>query len=437
VSETGTPLGRTVRAMLAQHPKVGAWQIRSVRRNGYQTYLVQTELETDRYTEGETCEATILVKNEALLGRAVVTLGPGDESRLSRRIDDAVYMAGLGGDAPWSLPEAGEWPRVETHDPTLSGTRARATSREVAEAWRAAVRQQKGVRPSSMELFCGEEVVSLENSAGLVATASATRISLLTLVLADGEHPSERYSWEERRRVADLDVREVVRRAAEEAADLTRATAPPSGQYAVVIDAEEMPAFLDPVQANCSGESLYQKASRFEIGKPLPIESKGGEPLTVVSNAVVPYGLSSYAFDGTGVAGQRVELVKDGVFARPWATKQYADYLATAPTGGFANWELPAGKTPVADLLAGAERVLYVRAFSWLSPDGSRGNFASEIRLGYVIEKGARTPVKGGTVSGNVFAALGTARYARETVFRGEYMGPVAVRFEGLTIAGA
>ena len=48
-----------------------------------------------------------------------------------------------------------------------------------------------------------------------------------------------------------------------------------------------------------------------------------------------------------------------------------------------------------------------------------------------------RKPVKGGTVSGNVFSALGTARYAKETVFRADYFGPAAVRFEGLTIAGA
>jgi hypothetical protein len=36
-----------------------------------------------------------------------------------------------------------------------------------------------------------------------------------------------------------------------------------------------------------------------------------------------------------------------------------------------------------------------------------------------------------------VFAALGTARYSKETVFLGDYLGPAAVRFEGLTVAGA
>ena len=157
----------------------------------------------------------------------------------------------------------------------------------------------------------------------------------------------------------------------------------------------------------------------------------------MISNAVAPFGLTSYAFDGNGVAGRRVEIVKDGVFARPWATKQFADYLHTEPTGGFANMELPPGKTSLADLTSGNGRVLYVRSFSWLTPDEGRGNFGSEVRLGYLYEKGVRKPVKGGTVSGNVFKALGSARYAKESVFRGDYLGPAAVRFEGLTVAGA
>ena len=106
-------------------------------------------------------------------------------------------------------------------------------------------------------------------------------------------------------------------------------------------------------------------------------------------------------------------------------------------TGAFANWEIPAGTTPLDELTRGDGPVLYVRAFSWLTPDGARGNFASEIRVGYLFEKGVRRPIKGGTVSGNVFAALGTARYSKETAFTGDYLGPAAVRFEGLTVAGA
>jgi PmbA protein len=431
-----SPLVQALRTTLAGNKKIHAWQFRNVSRKGYQTYLVKTQLESERRTQAETIEAIVFVKNGDLLGRSAVTLGPGDLARVGKRIDEAVFMAGLGGDAPWDLPASGEWPKVESYDPTLAGDQARETSRTIVETWRAAAAKQSGVRPSSMELFCGEDWITLENSAGLSAHDRATRVSMLTMLLGDGTRPSERYSWDERRRVSDLDVAAIVQRTADEARDLTQSVVPPTGEYPVVIDSDEITALLDPIQVNASAAGLYEKSSRYEIGKPLPIEKKEGEPLTVISNAIAPYGLTSYAFDGSGTPGQRVELVKDGVFAQPWATKQYADYLKTKPTGGFANWEIPAGKTSLADLTSGA-RVLYVRAFSWLTPDQARGNFGSEIRVGYLYENGARKPIKGGTVSGNVYAALGAARFCKETVFRGDYLGPAAIRFERLSVTGA
>lgn len=432
-----SPLAAALIGALAKDRRIRAWQLRSTRRAGFQTYLVKTELESQRHTDGESHVATVFVANGDKVGSASVTLGPGDEATVARRVDEAVFMAGLGGDTPWSLPAAAKLPDVEEFDPALGDTRARETSRGLVDAWRSAATSIPSVRPSSMELFCGEEWQTLVNSQGLEAHSHATRVSLLTLLLAAGDKAAERISWEERRRAADLDVKAIVGRVAEEARDLTHATQPPSGTYPVLIDAEEIGALLSPVQANASADALYQKSSRFEVGKPLPIESKGGEPLTVISNATAPYGLSSYPFDGNGVPGQRVVLVKDGVFVSPWAGKQTADYLKTPATGTFANWEVPAGKTPLAELLAGDGPVLYVRKFSWLTPDAGRGNFGSEVRMGYLYEKGAKRPIKGGTVSGSVFAALGTARWSKESVFLGDYLGPAAVRFENLTVTGA
>lgn len=433
----GNSLAPAIRSALARNSKIHAWQLRTTRRSGFQTYLVKLQLESERRTFDETSEVSVFVMNGDQLGRATITLGPGDVGRLQQRLDDAVYMASLGGDTPWTLPTGGAWPKIEAFDAGLTDTQARATSGDIVERWRAAVAAHPVARPSSMELFCGENEVTLENSAGLVASAHGTQVSMLTLLLADGGRPAERYSWVERRRVADLDIDGTVGRVAQEAHDLTRAVVPPSGTYPVMIDADEIGGLLAPIQANAAGDAVYQKSSRFEVGKPIPVEGASAEPLTMISNAVAPYGLNTYAFDANGVAGQRVEIVKDNVFVRPWASKQAADYLKTEPTGTFANMEIPAGKTPLADLAAGADRVLLVRSFSWLTPDQARGNFGSEIRVGYLYEKGQVTPIKGGTVSGSVFKALGAARYAKETVVRGDYMGPAAIRFEGLTVAGA
>ena len=77
-----------------------------------------------------------------------------------------------------------------------------------------------------------------------------------------------------------------------------------------------------------------------------------------------------------------------------------------------------------------------VVAFSWFNPDGVTGEFASEIRLGYVVNGDKRTPFKGGMLVGNVLDALADVRWSAETGFYGDYQGPTTARFAQLTVAG-
>ena len=122
-ASAGSPLARSIRAALEGDSRIRAWQLTGVRRTGVQTYLVKTQLESERRTQGESYEVTVFVANGDMLGRANATLGAGDDADVKRRIDDAVYMAGLGGDAPWALPASGAWPKVEAFDPALAGRR--------------------------------------------------------------------------------------------------------------------------------------------------------------------------------------------------------------------------------------------------------------------------------------------------------------------------
>ncbi|MFN8548236.1 MAG: metallopeptidase TldD-related protein [Candidatus Eisenbacteria bacterium] len=176
-----------------------------------------------------------------------------------------------------------------------------------------------------------------------------------------------------------------MRDAAIEARDLTRATLPSSGSFPVVIDAGDLRQLFSPIVQSSSARSIYQKSSRFELGKALPGLETKGDPLNLSSNAIAPFGLGSYAFDDDGVPAQRVEVVTNGVFQRPWADQQSAAYTQLAATGAFANLEIAPGSLGFDELLSGGP-LLYVRGFSWLTPDPGRGDFSSEIRIGYWID---------------------------------------------------
>jgi predicted Zn-dependent protease len=81
------------------------------------------------------------------------------------------------------------------------------------------------------------------------------------------------------------------------------------------------------------------------------------------------------------------------------------------------------------------EPYVEVIEFSWFHPDRITGDFASEIRLGYLVQGGKRKAFKGGQLIGNYMQALANVRWSAETGYFGSYLGPHTARFEGLKIA--
>jgi PmbA protein len=136
------------------------------------------------------------------------------------------------------------------------------------------------------------------------------------------------------------------------------------------------------------------------------------------------------------VPAQRVEIINRGILSRFWATQRHAEYLDIAATGAFGNMEIAPGSTPFEGLFRGEGPTYHIVAFSAMDPDPLTGNFVGEIRLGYEIEKGQRSPIRGGSISGNLFEVLAKATLSSETMFMGDYLGPRGMRFAQITVAG-
>jgi len=276
---------------------------------------------------------------------------------------------------------------------------------------------------------------------------------VLDLVLisrqSSGSEESESQETWERRRVSDLDVPALVRRQAQYARDSLEATLPPSGVFPVAIAAEALLGLLRPITFRASAAARYAQYSPWEPGQKVLAASgdaNGGpapegftpDPLTFISDATLPFGTRSRVFDDEGLPGKRVTLVEDGVLKNFWAEQRYADYLGIPATGPMGTLVLNGGTRSEAELLASASTPLfYVVTFSAMDPDDITGDFSGEIRLGYAITPEGTRPVKGGTISGNVFSALAAAQLSRDTVFLGHYHGPSVVRFNQMTVTGS
>jgi PmbA protein len=386
-----------------------------------------------------------------------VKLVPADAGRLEQRLDDAVVMARLVHNPPYAPAGPAAYPDVPLADPELSTAEAAvaAAGRFAAELWDL-VGREEGVRLSAAELFLTHAEVELRNSRGVRVGSTGTRVMSELVLLAGGDGAAgaaeaaeaEHFRQLEGRRLADLQLPGAVAEAARFARDTLRARAPRTGTGPVVLSGDALIPLFDAFTYQASGAAAYMKLSRFEVGGSVygdrPVT---GDRLTLRANALRPYGLASHRFAGDGVPGQEVVLIEEGVLRARHASQRYAQYLGLPATGSPGNTEVAPGTASLDDLLAegasaggagtgGGGPVYQVVGFSAPDVDPITGDFGSEIRLGYEVTPRGRRPIKGGSVSGNVFEAFAGARLARDLLERGSYAGPAGVRFEALRVSG-
>lgn len=466
--EAAKPLTTTANAvaeLLAGVPGASDWQASALHDDEAQMYLIGDRVESRRTVANERTVVTVFNDHPAhaaaegqaeeatARGLASVTLlaeDVADPDRAAARLRDAVTMASLTDSPPFALadPPAGGFPAVANADPALDGDLAAALDR-AADQVRAAVARQVGVRLSSAELYATRMQRVLRTSRGIAVPEQSSGVSLdFVLIAGEGGKEAEIHAELRRRRLADFDLDQVIAAYASYARDSLRAVAPRTHRGPVLLSGEAatdffaaelvgITAFGGPLATHTSAQAAYQRLSRLKLGEPITPEPARGDRITLISDPLLPYGVRTRAFDLEGLPGARLTLIEDGVFRTMWGGAQYASYMGIPPTGDLGNLVVRPGTTPLAALRDRSAGPLYeIVAFSSFYADPVTGDFVVEIKLGYRHDAGGTTSIKGGSLSGNVFAALGDARFSQEVAFHGSYLGPVGIRFGELTIAG-
>ncbi|HUS15537.1 MAG TPA: metallopeptidase TldD-related protein [Chloroflexia bacterium] len=433
-----------IQRTLEAHALVHDWTLQETHQDSTQLYLIGAEPEAVRLAHTARYDITIYRDHDGERGQASASLQAGDLSQLDARLDEAAFLAGMSHNPPYTLPRpAASYPDVESWEAAI-GTpeQAARVAATLAQEVREALHGEADVRLSSMELFLEAADITLRTSTGVAAHRRGTHGEcelVVTSRSSDGQESEAQDLWQ-RRRAADLRVGERAHRQAQYARDALRTRLPDNGQFLVVLPAETMLPFFDAVTYRSAAGVKYRQGTPWEAGQPIAAPPAPGsfDRLDITSDATLPFGVETRAFDGQGLPARRYPLIQDGVLARFWATQRYADYMQLEATGEPANMVLAEGTRSADDLLTPPDDrpLIYVVTFSWLNPDEITGDFVGEIRLGYQITRDGWQPIKGGTVSGNVFTALTQAHFSRETAFEGNYEGPRLSRFHGLTVAG-
>ncbi len=428
-------LTTVVRALSARRDLLG-WSARGRHVRGEQLFADRSRIEARRRIEVDEVEVEVLASSEGpsadgACGAAEVTIAAGENPAAA--IDFAVLAARRTRSPRYALPEPGPYPEVPSTDDNLRHDLADTLGGLQDRLFHAAA-QNPQARLTLAEWFAEDETIHLVNSMGIDGHQQRTHLSLEWIVLAgEGDRRVETVFDFERRRLADVNVEAEWDGLARQTGDRHRADSAPSYRGPVVLRGKALAAFLHggTIQTLASAQARFAKISHWEAGK-RALPEGSGEPLTLFATRLLPYGVHAGRFDHEGLPGRRLELIRDNVLQAYSASQRYATYLEVPATGAFGDIEIPAGRTPAASLLKASH--VEVVSWSWFSPEPTTGDFASEIRLGYVVEGDQRRPFTGGLLVGNLLQALSDAHWSSELGFFGDYQGPTTARIGALQI---
>ncbi len=434
-------LKKIVEALNARNDLAG-WTVRHLRNHGAQVYAVPKQIESQRLVDVERYEIDVLRQTSGADGNPAVGSGdatvlPGED--IQAGIEKAVLTAGLVANPVHTLPGPAVLPDVPLSDADLLRNPA-AVTKDMMERIQAAASRNDSVQLTAAECFGEIHTTHLVNSRGIDAEQESTRIEIeFTLHGRRGENDVETFTEVDRRRVADFRLEERIEQRTLHTLDLFEAAPPAPWQGPVVLRNAVLAMFMvgDNLQGGVlqnlgSAASKYAKVSPWEIGKSVFRGEGKGDPLTVWANRCLPFGTRSNRFDEEGLPAKRVELIRENELVAFAASQRYADYLDLPATGAFGGVEVPPGTIEASALLA--EPYVEIIQFSWFNPDPITGDFATEIRLGYLVQNGIRKPFRGGQLVGNYLDALADVRWSAETDFFGSYLGPHTARFNDLKI---
>ena len=433
-----------IQKVLHKHAEIKAWMIRHEITQGSQQYELKDRTESYRDVDSELYTVDVLCDSKDAEGNASSGLGTVSilpDGEIETALENAVLTAQLVHNEPYDFAEPAPIPAIELADQIYQKDR-RGEINNILETLREASEAFPHVRLTAAECFGQEKQTHLVSSKGIDTSQTSTDI-YLQWVYVGGEGQDEVESFAEvyRRRIKDLNLQEEATLRAQYTSDLLKADQPQNYSGPVVVQGDTLAVMIagemlagSLLETLSSASLKYSGETPWEIGKSIFRSDVKGDDFTVWANRQLAYGVPSSAFDKEGIPAQRVPLIQENKLASYIADQRFAHYLGMKPSGSFGSVEMPAGNTPLVDLQTGS--YVEIAEFSWFNPDPLTGNFACEIRLGYLVEEGKKKPFKGGMLVGNLLDALADVRWSSETGFYGNYLGPKVARFNSLQVAG-
>ena len=249
---------------------------------------------------------------------------------------------------------------------------------------------------------------ALATSQGFCRTGSSSVQHRWCQTIAQRGDEMKQGSWSSvDRQLEGLEPEDYIgRRAAEQALGMLGAEGLATRRAPVLVDSTVASSLVRNICAQLTGASQFQRMTFLPDAMGQAIAAPH---LTVVEDPFEPFGLASTTFDDEGVAGERRDIVREGLVTGLFLDTRMARKLrriSTGNAGGMRNLSLVSSNTESGDDLDAMLRKmgtgLWLTRFMGGATNAATGVYSQAVG-GFWIENGqVARPVHGFTVAGNL-----------------------------------
>ena len=389
------------------------WSLTTEKTNREEAYFIQSEkkdsveIDQSRSIQEDTTSLRLEIDKGEKLGSAAGRLHHNTD--IEEQIESLVQAARLGEEKKWSLGAAS--PKSETSssihqsDPIVWES-PQAAMKLFSQNMIQAI-QDVGVESfNSSELFISKKKQNLFLSNGFEGERLSSEIyTELCFSATANQDSAEFLLTKSAGSYKQIDFKALCRESLENAtAMLKEPRTPPSGNYHVIIDLENLASILIAgLLPQLNGTHKYFGRPFLEKGTEV-IPSFDGGDFRLWLDPNVKHAFCSKGFDEYGTLQKKTLLIEKNTVVENLNNRKISSYLKVPETSSVGTIVLePKNAKNITELQHSKEKVLQILQLSSMEIDSDSLTFSSEIRLAYLHDKKnkSKTVIKGGSISGS------------------------------------
>lgn len=415
--------------ILKKHPRLHAWNFKTVTKDSYQLFFVKQELDMNREVSVEEYYVNIFIKqtinNKEKIGRSSFMIYPSMSiEEVKEKIDEQIELAKYTLNKVYNMPKKANIKPIYKEFGFENHTLKEAAF-IAADALFEADKFNKGYI-NSAEIFIDHvETRFFDSNDNVFLYTSATGKIEFVITWAEKNEEIEIYKFIEFDSLDNKYIQSQANKAFLEAGNRIKAIKTPNiSNTKLLLTGEYVKEYFSHFIEKIKADNIYNNLSDFTVGH--KISENKGDCITIRLEPTMKRSTKGAPFDEEGIALKKLSVIEKGVVKNLWGSNAYSQYLHKTPNGNYKNMIVNSGTLQEKDL--DDETYVEVIALSGFEIDIVTGDFGSEIRLAYLHQKNKeKVVITGGSVSGNIYDSIDNVLFSNETEQINNYFGPKKV----------